>query len=165
MSVAEKTESKPTEADHREAESRIVKFSYKKPDGWRERPKVTVRLCDTGLLRGHIQVLKAHGGENNLHYHSKVDGMFTVLSGRIKFYGPGDEVIGEFGPLEGVVIPKNARYWFENTSDEEAEVMLVQGFHEFGADTSGRTDSAPRKIADAGQSDSRFNARFSAEVK
>lgn len=164
MSAAEKT-SKLTEADHQEAESRIVKFSYKKPEDWGDRPKCTVRLCDSGLLRGHIQVLKANGGENNLHYHSKVDGMFTVLSGKIKFYGPEDKLIGEFGPLEGVVIPKNARYWFENTADSDAEVMLVQGFHEFGADTSGRTDSAPRKIADAGESDARNNARFTAMVK
>lgn len=164
MSVAEKRP-ELTEEDHREAESKIVKFSYKKPEGWRERPKVTVRLCDTGLLRGHVQVLQAKGGENNLHYHSKVDGMFTVLSGSIKFYGPGDELIGEFGPLEGVVIPKNARYWFENTADTDAEVMLVQGFHEYGSVSSGRTDSSPRKIKDAGESDKTMNPKYSAVVK
>ncbi len=164
MSVAEKIDHKLTETDHREAEARVVKFSYKKPEGF-ERPKVSVRLCDSGLLRGHIQVLKAKGGENNLHYHSKVDGMFTVLSGRLKFYGPGDELIGEFGRLEGVLIPKNARYWFENTSDEEAEVMLVQGFHEYGAVSSGRTDSSPRKIADAGASDATNDPKYSAVVK
>ncbi|MFM2130292.1 MAG: hypothetical protein RL477_1838 [Pseudomonadota bacterium] len=165
MSVAEQLSKQLSEDVHREAESRIVKFRYKKPEDWRERPKVSVRLCDSGLLRGHIQVLKAKGGENNLHYHSKVDGMFTVLSGRIKFYGPGDELIGEFGRFEGVLIPRNARYWFENTSDEEAEVMLVQGFYEQGAVASGRTDSAPRKIADAGENDATNNPRRTAVVK
>jgi mannose-6-phosphate isomerase-like protein (cupin superfamily) len=164
MSIAEKTDAEVTEEDHQDAESRVVKFSYKKPEGF-DRPKVSVRLCDSGLLRGHIQVIKADGGENNMHYHSKVDGMFTVLSGSLKFYGPGDEVIGEFGPLEGVVIPRNARYWFENTSDKDAEVMLVQGFHEFGLQSSGRTDAAPRKLADAGESDLGGKPRYSAVVK
>jgi mannose-6-phosphate isomerase-like protein (cupin superfamily) len=164
MSVAETLPKQLPEEVHRDAESRIVKFSYKKPEGF-ERQKVSVRLCDSGLVRGHIQVLKAHGGENNLHYHSKVDGMFTVLSGTIKFYGPGDELIGEFGRLEGVLIPKNARYWFENTSDQEAEIMLVQGFHEFGSIGSGRTDSSERKIKDAGEDDRTNKPRYSAVVK
>ena len=170
MSVAEKTDLKPSEADHREAESHVVKFSYSKPEGF-ERAKVSVRLGDTGLLRGHIQVIKAEGGENNMHYHSKVDGMFTVLKGRLRFYGPPaqkggeDEVLGEFGPLEGIFIPKNARYWFENTSGEEAELMLVQGFHEFGSVSSGRTDSAPRKLKDAGADDATNAPRYTAMVK
>jgi hypothetical protein len=91
--------------------------------------------------------------------------MFTVLSGTIKFYGPGDELVGEFGRLEGVLIPKNARYWFENTSDQEAEIMLVQGFHEFGSTGSGRTDSSERKIKDAGEDDRTNKPRYSAVVK
>ncbi len=164
MSVAENLPKQLPEEVHQEAESRIVKFSYKKPEGF-DRAKVSVRLCDSGLLRGHIQVIKAKGGENNMHFHSKVDGMFTVLKGSIKFYGPGDEVIGEFGPLEGVLIPKNARYWFENTSGEEAEIMLVQGFHEFGSISSGRTDSAPRKLKDAGSDDATNSPRYTAVVK
>jgi mannose-6-phosphate isomerase-like protein (cupin superfamily) len=165
MSSAEQLPKQLDEEVHREAESRIVKFRYKKPENWGPRPKVSVRLCDSGLLRGHIQVLKAKGGENNLHYHSKVDGMFTVISGRIKFYGPGDELIGEFGRLEGVLIPKDARYWFENVSDDDAEVMLVQGFHEKGAVASGRTDSSPRKIADAGENDATNSPKRTAVVK
>ena len=145
-----------SEEDHVEAESRVVKFSYKKPEGF-ARAKVTVRLGQTDILRGHIQVIK-EGGENNLHYHSKVDGMFTVLSGRIKFYGPGDEVIAECGPLEGVIIPRNARYWFDNVGEGDAELMLVQGFHEPGAEKSGRTDSSPRKLADPGSGGGKYSA-------
>ena len=145
-----------TEEDHREAESRIVKFSYKKPEGF-DRPKISVRLGQTDILRGHIQVIH-QGGENNLHYHSRVDGMFTVLSGRIRFYGPGDEVIGDFGPLEGVIIPRNARYWFDNVGEGDAEVMLVQGFHVAGAEKSGRTDSSPRKLPDPGTGGGKYSA-------
>lgn len=148
-----------TEQDHKEAEANVVKFSYKKPEGF-DRPKVSVRLGQTDLVRAQIQVIH-EGGENNLHYHTKVDGMFTVLSGRIRFYGPGDEVIAECGPLEGVIIPRNARYWFDNVGEGDAEVMLVQGFHEKGAPLSGRTNSEPPKLADAGK----MNFGLDAEVK
>ncbi len=156
MSVTEHTKPELTEEDHLEAESRIVKFSYKKPTDF-ERPKVTVRLGQTDIIRGHVQVIR-HGGENNLHYHSRVDGMFTVLSGKLRFYGPGDEVLGEFGPMEGVIIPRNARYWFENMGEGEAEVMLVQSFAVPGAETSGRTDSSARKLKDAGEGGNNYSA-------
>lgn len=149
-------DNKPSEEEHRAAEAKIVKFSYKKPEKY-ERKKISVNLGRTDAVRAMVQVIK-EGGENNLHYHSKVDGMFTVLSGRVKFYGPGDQIIGEFGRLEGVIIPKDARYWFENCGDGEAEVMLVQGFHEKGAAMSGRTDTSERKLADAGSHVGNFSA-------
>ncbi len=156
MSVTEKSDG-ITEQDHLDAEANVVKFSYKKPEGF-DRPKVSVRLGQTDIVRAQIQVIH-EGGENNLHYHTKVDGMFTVLSGRIRFYGPEDEVIAECGPMEGVIIPRNARYWFDNVGEGDAEVMLVQGFHEAGAPLSGRTDSAPRKLADAGSMAGGYDAR------
>lgn len=148
-----------TEQEHLDAESKVVKFSYKKPKDF-DRPKISVRLGQTDVVRAQVQVIH-QGGENNLHYHTRVDGMFTVLSGRIRFYGPGDEVIAECGPMEGVIIPRNARYWFDNVGEGDAEVMLVQGFHVAGAETSGRTDSAPKKLADAGT----MSGGFSAVVK
>ncbi|MFM1813338.1 MAG: hypothetical protein RLZ98_33 [Pseudomonadota bacterium] len=150
------TETKPTEQDHQAAEAKIVKFSYKKPEKY-DRKKISVNLGRTDAVRAMVQVIK-EGGENNLHYHSKVDGMFTVLAGRVRFYGPEDKPIGDFGRLEGVIIPKNARYWFENIGDCEAEVMLVQGFHETGAPMSGRTDSSPQKLENAGMHSNEFNA-------
>ncbi len=136
-------ETKPSEADHRAAEEKIVKFSYQKPTDLK-RNKVSMRLAQTDVVRALVQVIK-EGGENNLHYHSKVDGMFMVLSGKIRFYGPEDKVLGEFGRMEGLIIPRNARYWFEAIGDGQAEVLLVQGFHERGAELSGRTDSSERK--------------------
>lgn len=141
-------ETPPTEDEHQAAEARIVTFSYRKPTEYK-RKKVSVRLAQTDLVRASIQVIK-EGGENNLHYHSTVDGMFTVISGRVRFYGPGDKVLGEFGRLEGLIIPRNARYWFENIGTDEAEVMLVQGFHTIGAEKSGRTNVDPPKLQDAG---------------
>ena len=158
MTIASET-GRPTEEDHRDAESRVVKFSYTKPEDF-DRPKISVRLGQTDIVRAQVQVIH-QGGENNLHFHSRVDGMFTVLSGKIRFYGPGDEVIADCGPMEGIIIPRNARYWFDNIGDGDAEVMLVQGFHVPGAETSGRTDSSERKLADAGS----MSGNFSAEVK
>ena len=146
----------PTEAEHQAAENNIVTFSYQKPTEFK-RKKVTVRLAKTDLVRAMIQVIK-EGGENNLHYHSRVDGMFTVLNGRVRFYGPQNKLIGEFGKLEGVIIPRNARYWFESIGEDEAEVMLVQGFHTIGSDLSGRTDIDPPKLPDAGKAAEWFTA-------
>lgn len=141
----------PTESDHQAAEKNIRFFSYKKPEKF-ERKKVTILAGQTDLLRGMIQVV-TEGGENNLHYHAKVDAFWMVLKGRAKFYGPNDELLGEVGPHEGLVIPRNARYWFESSSDEHLEVLLVQAFDQAGnTDNSGRTDAAPRKLEDAGAS-------------
>lgn len=139
-----------TEEEHKEAEAAIRFFSYKKPTEF-ERKKVSVVLGQHGQVRGMIQVVK-EGGENNLHYHWNVDAFWMVLRGRAKFYGPGDELLGEVGPQEGLVIPRNARYWFESSGDEQLELLLVQAFINPQEKGSGRTDSAPRKLADAGAS-------------
>ena len=42
-----------------------------------------------------------------------------MLKGRARFYGPGDVLLGDFGPGEGIVTPRYTRYWFESGSDEE----------------------------------------------
>ncbi len=85
-----------------------------------------------------------------------------VLKGRAKFYKPGEVVIGESGPLDGLLMPRFARYWFECVSDEDLEIMLVQAFDHAGAKNSGRTDSAPRnpRLMDIGE-----YKHFSAEVE
>jgi mannose-6-phosphate isomerase-like protein (cupin superfamily) len=69
------------------------------------------------------------GGENNLHSHRGMDGFWMVLAGRVRFYGPGDVVIGEFGKYEGILIPRGEQYWFESASnDEELEILQMAGF-------------------------------------
>lgn len=140
-----------SEQEHLEAESKIVTFSYKKPT-LLNRPKKHVQLAGTEMMRAAIQVIN-EGGENELHYHDRVDGMFTVLTGRARFYGPGDKVIGEFGPLEGVFMPKNARYWFESCGEEQLQVLLVQAFHDKAGLTkpgSGRTPLVAGGRSDVG---------------
>ena len=60
-----------------------------------------IALCRTDIMKGVVQVVKKNGGENNLHYHTGMDTFWMVLKGRVRFYGPDDVVIGEFGPHEG----------------------------------------------------------------
>jgi len=137
------------EQRHLDAEAAITTFSYTSPEKLTRR-KANTMLARSNLVRGMVQVVR-EGGENNLHYHSKVDGFWFVLKGRARFYGPKDALIAEVGPQEGLVIPQYARYWFEKTGPEDLEILLVQGFDESGAELSGRTDSEPKKLKDFDQ--------------
>ena len=144
------------EPDHAEAESRIQAFRYQKPDKFTA-GKASVRLCNSDVLMGLVQVVQ-DGGENNLHYHKTNDGFWLVLGGRARFYGPGDEDLGEFGRHEGIFIPRGARYWFERVGDEELEILRVGASSEPGASNSGRTDVSKQKF-DVGSSD-QFDGRL-----
>ena len=69
-----------------------------------------------------------------------------VLAGRVRFYGPGDVMIGEFGKYEGILIPRGEQYWFESASDdEELEILQMAGF-EKGAKIE-RVDAEPQKLS------------------
>jgi len=102
------------------------KFNYQKPREL-DKGKSIVSLCQTDIIRGAVQVLK-EGGDNNLHSHTGMDGFWMVLTGKVRFYGPGDEVLGEFGQHEGIVMPRNAQYWFESCGDEDLELLQVVAF-------------------------------------
>lgn len=102
------------------------KFSYTKPDH-QESGKAIVSLCQTDIIRGAVQVLK-EGGDNNLHSHTGMDGFWMVLKGAVRFYGPDDEVLGEFGPHEGIVMPRDSQYWFESCGDDDLELLQVVAF-------------------------------------
>src|SRR5262245_16855731 len=89
---------------HEEAEANPVTFSYAKPEGV-SAGKGFVNLGRRDIVRGAVQVVKKHGGENNLHYHTNSASFWMVLKGRARFYGPNDVLIGEFGPNEGTITP------------------------------------------------------------
>jgi len=102
-------------------------FKYEKPS---DMPggKAIVQLAGSDIIRGRVQVVR-EGGENNLHSHRGMDGFWMVLAGRVRFYGPGDVVIGEFGKYEGILIPRGEQYWFESASDhEELEILQMAAF-------------------------------------
>src|SRR5262249_54148683 len=87
---------------HEAAEADPVTSSCAKPAGVNA-GKGFVSLGRKDIVRGAVQVVKKHGGENNLHYHTTSASFWMVLKGRVRFYGPGDVVIGEFGPNEGTI--------------------------------------------------------------
>ena len=90
--------------DHDAAEASVQTFRFKAPSAY-DRRKAIVKL--TSNERGATAVhCLGQGGENNLHFHAGVDITWMVLKGRARFYGPSnDEVRGEFGPHEGLMIP------------------------------------------------------------
>lgn len=108
------------EAFHRDQESKVKKFAYRRPPS--ENGKDILRLAKTRLGGFSVQVLR-EGGENNLHYHNNSDTTWFVLRGGVRFYGPGDVLIAELGPEEGIAIPGGARYWFEKTGDVDLELL------------------------------------------
>jgi quercetin dioxygenase-like cupin family protein len=86
----------------------LTKFTYEKPVN-QEKPKVTLPLARSEVLGVGIQVAK-NGGDTNLHTHSATESMWFVLKGRVRFYDGLDSLFGEFGPLEGLGIPRAAPY-------------------------------------------------------
>lgn len=116
-------------------------FSYSKPE--LKRGKGIVQLAGSDIIRGRVQIV-SEGGENNLHSHRGMDGFWFVLSGKVKFYGPGDVEIGEFGKHEGILVPRGAEYWFESSGDEDLEILQMAAF-EKGVKVE-RLDAAPQKL-------------------
>ena len=103
-----------------------VPFSYKKPEAFKG-VKAGILLAQTDLVRARVQVIR-EGGANNLHWHAGVDTVWMVLKGRVRFYGPDNEVIADLGVHEGMVTPRGSQYWFESAGEEELELLQVAAF-------------------------------------
>ena len=127
---------------HLAAEEGDHGFSYAKPDS--HGGKAMVRLARSEIIKSWVQVVKKSGGENNLHYHRNTDTFWMVLKGRVRFYGPDDEVLGEFGPHEGTITPQYSRYWFENIGDEDLELLQVAAYRPGGEGA--RIDVSAQKL-------------------
>jgi mannose-6-phosphate isomerase-like protein (cupin superfamily) len=118
---------------------------YKRPTLREGQPKAVKMLGRTDRAFFAVQLVN-EGGENNLHSHAHVDGFWFVLSGRARFYTTDDELLGDFGPLEGVVIPRGYPYWFESASDEPLELLQFEASDTvFGQPNEDRVDHAPQK--------------------
>jgi mannose-6-phosphate isomerase-like protein (cupin superfamily) len=120
------------EAFHQEAESRVKVFRYgSDADPKRVRDiggkKQVTQLANGDMLRLRVQRVR-EGGENNLHYHTGSETTWMVIRGRARFYGSEDKLVAELGPLEGILIPGGARYWFEKVGDDDLEVMQIVAF-------------------------------------
>ena len=101
-------------------EVKVFKYQTPQFDG----VKKTLQVCNSDLMKVQVQVVK-DGGENNLHSQTGDDAFWYVMSGAVKFYGEGDEVIGEFNKGEGILIPRGFKYWFESSSSEPLEILRV----------------------------------------
>jgi len=101
-------------------EPKVFKYQTPQFDG----VKKTLQVCNSDLMKVQVQVVK-DGGENNLHSHTGDDAFWYVMSGAVKFYGEGDEVIGEFNKGEGILIPRGFKYWFESSASEPLEILRV----------------------------------------
>jgi mannose-6-phosphate isomerase-like protein (cupin superfamily) len=127
-----------------------VTFKYQRPDSL-EKPKTFVWLCRTDRMVCDVQVVKKDGGETNLHSHSHLDGFWFVLSGRARFYGDGDALLGDLGPHEGILLPRGSKYWFESASDEPLELLQIESADKVFSSqeelVSDRIDYAPAKAA------------------
>ena len=93
--MAEAVQENPTElrgeakkeAFHQEAESKIEKFAFARPDvDIPANDKMHVKLAGTDSCRASVQILNK-GGDNNLHYHPNMDLIYMVLQGRLNSTG------------------------------------------------------------------------------
>ena len=116
----------PSNSARKEPRSPAKVIRYVRPDSESFSGKGVIRLVQSDILFGNVQVI-SDGGDNNLHAHAGMDGFWFVLSGRARFYGPTQEaVVAEVGPKEGVFIPRNFPYWFEKIGDEDLEILQIE---------------------------------------
>ena len=107
------------------SESALQPFAYV-PPATMNHPKATMNLARGEVLGFGVQVVQPNGGETNLHAHAAAESLWFVLKGRARFYDTEDHLFGEYGPMEGVAIPRAAPYWFEAADgDENLEIGHV----------------------------------------
>jgi mannose-6-phosphate isomerase-like protein (cupin superfamily) len=107
--------------DERKPEAQVFRCRAPEFDNGRR----IVRLARTDRMYAQFQVLK-EGGESSLHSHGHLDGFWMVIKGKARFYGEGDKVIAELGPLEGILVPRGFQYWFESAGEEVLELLQIE---------------------------------------
>lgn len=117
-------------------------FRYERPEV--TSPKATIKLAQTDILKTAVQIVR-DGGGNNLHSHAVTDTCWMVLKGKARFYGEDDEVIGEFGPYEGLTTPRGMAYWFESAIPGE-DLELLQMAAKLRGEKDYRTNHNPRPV-------------------
>lgn len=144
MPAAPQESSPELEELHAKADAMQGSFGYRRPQKI-DAARGSVALARTDLMRARVVILPKGKGENNLHYHTESDSFWLVIRGKVAFYGPGDKLIGEFGPMEGTTTPRFFRYWFANCGEDDLEMLHVFAYAKPGQTNTGRTDAAPRK--------------------
>mgnify|MGYP001254874949 FL=1 len=127
----------------RKQEPRAKVLKYALPDAAEIHGKALVRLAQSGIMFSAIQIIE-DGGDNNLHSHAAMDGLWFVLSGQARFHGTKENVmIAELGPHQAIFIPRDFPYWFEKIGDERLELLQVEAIDRTVKNT--RTDYTEQK--------------------
>ena len=121
--------------------SKMVVFRYRKPE--LQRKRAIIPFCKSDIITAGVQVIR-EGGETNMHSHAAMDGFWFVLKGKARFYGEGDRLEAELGPMEGVFVPRNTQYWFESSGSEELELLQVEAMVKGIPNT--RTDHRAKRV-------------------
>lgn len=108
----------------REPRAKVLKFTTPEPGAIEG--KALIRLAQSDIVFSAIQIIE-DGGDNNLHSHAGMDGLWFVLSGRARFHGTKEDVpIAELDAHQGIFIPRNFPYWFEKIGDERLVLLQVE---------------------------------------
>lgn len=97
-------------------------FTYRRPP--LEHGKTVVRMHRTENMYADVQVVR-EGGDNNLHAHTGIDGLWMVLGGRVRFYGEEDKLVAELGVHESILMPHGFPYWFESVGEDPLEILHI----------------------------------------
>lgn len=110
------------------AEAKIQPFAYQSPDIGEGRTRAVVRLVTTDILLGLIQKFEKGGGEVAMHHHTAMDGFWMVLKGQARFHF-ADGTTRELNSHEGLCVPRDVKYWFEQTGPDALEILQVDAIH------------------------------------
>jgi mannose-6-phosphate isomerase-like protein (cupin superfamily) len=113
---------------------RLSRDPVRKPTVFHYRPpepdasmKAAHELGETDLGREEIQIYE-NGADNNLHFHEHIDGFRFVISGRARVFTTDDVLLGEIGPMDGVVVPRGFPYRIESVGDVPLEFVHLQAY-------------------------------------
>ncbi len=105
-------------------ERKFQLFSFKEPAVAAGTNSALVRLATTDIVGALIQVLP-EGGEVGMHLHAAMDGFWLVLKGGVSIVGE-DGVEHEFGPMEGMMIPRGVPYAFRKIGPENLVLLQIE---------------------------------------
>jgi mannose-6-phosphate isomerase-like protein (cupin superfamily) len=99
-------------------------FRFKEPPVAAGTNSALVRLATTDIVGALIQVLP-EGGEVGMHLHAAMDGLWLVLKGGVSILGE-DGIEHEFGPMEGMMIPRGVPYAFKKIGPETLVLLQIE---------------------------------------
>lgn len=105
----------------------IPRFEITKPDEKVPGRRMSKELSESDIQRATVQIIPP-GISNQMHSHKGQDGFWLVLEGTLQFYAKGDETIDDLEARQGVLVPHDTRYWFENVGDEDVVLLHIASY-------------------------------------